>query len=72
MILDIIWLIVKIVAVLIVLVIGRALQIHWRIKATIKRLSAQGIENYPGNETFLMGAAANVVGERTKRAKDGV
>ena len=61
MIVDLIWLVAKILGVLLVVIIVRAVQKHFEVQSIINRLKAQGIESYPGNDTFLVGAAPYVV-----------
>ena len=61
MIVDIIWLVAKIFGVLLIVIIARAIQKHFEVQGMIKRLVAQGIESYPGNETFLVGCAPYLV-----------
>ena len=61
MIVDLIWLVAKVLGVLLVVIIVRAVQKHFEVQSIINRLKAQGIESYPGNDTFLVGAAPYVV-----------
>ena len=61
MIVDIIWLVAKIFGVFLVVIIARAIQKHFEVQSKINRLKAQGIESYPGNDTFLVGAAPYLV-----------
>ena len=72
MIVDIILLVAKILGVVLVLIIARAIQLHFQVQGKIKRLTAQGIESYPGNDTFLVGAAPYLVSERKKRGEKKV
>ena len=61
MIVDLIWLVAKVLGVLLVVIIVRAVQKHFEVQSIINRLKAQGIESYPGNDTFLVGAAPYLV-----------
>ena len=63
MIVDILILILKVVAVLFVILIARAVQKHLKIQSDIKRLTAQGIINYPGNEKFLFGPILDIMAQ---------
>ena len=70
MIIDLLIFVAKIAGILIVLLIARAFYVNSRTKAKIKRLVDQGMESYPGNETFLLGAVASVGEERKKRLSE--
>ena len=61
MIVDLIWLVAKIFGVFLIVIIVRAVQKHLEVQGVIKRLAAQGMESYPGNDTFLVGCAPYLV-----------
>ena len=50
--------VLKIIGTLILLLVGRGFQVHFRERAKLTRLQAMGIESYPGNEIPLIGANA--------------
>ena len=56
MIFDLAILLLKIFGAILLIVMLRAIKINLRTSNTIKRLGEQGIESYPGNETFLVGS----------------
>ena len=72
MIVDILVLILKIFGVLVVIMITRAVQIHLKIQSDIKRLQKEGVISYPGNDNFLAGPMAYILGEKKKRMKERV
>ena len=57
MIFDLAILLLKVFGAILLIVMLRAIKINLRTSNTIKRLGEQGIESYPGNETFLVGSA---------------
>ena len=64
---EIVILVLKTVGVLACLVLLRAIQVDLKVRATVKRLSAQGIFSYPGNGTFLVGPTIHIENEYQKR-----
>ena len=67
---DLIILALKVLGVFFLLVLLRALQIHCKVQSTLQRLCAQGITNYPGNSTFLVGPTLSIEQEYQKRLKN--
>ena len=66
---DILILLGKVAALIFVIFTARAIWIHMRILATLRRLTVQGITSYPGNRNFLIGPALTVHSEFEKRRK---
>ena len=52
---EAILLLLKVLGVLALVCIARAIQVHMKLQKQIARLQAQGITSYPGNDTFLTG-----------------
>ena len=53
--LEWIFLVLKVSAGVVGLLMLQAFDKHWKVQQTLRRLEAQGITNYPGNDTFLIG-----------------
>ena len=60
MILSILILLAKIFGALILLLVAMATFYHFRAKAKMARLIAQGMYDYPGNGTFFAGSVGDV------------
>ena len=58
----------KIAGIVVALLLARAVQLHLRFKASMRRLQKQGVEIYPGSDTFLIGAVAAIDQERERRS----
>ena len=61
---DLIFLFLKLFGVLLVILIARAIQMHFKVQGDISRLVKQGITSYPGNEAFLVGPIPHLESER--------
>ena len=68
MIVEIAWIIAKIIGVLILVVALRIVQIHFRVKAQIARLVSQGMTSMPGNDSTF-GPVADISAKREDDAK---
>ena len=64
---DLFFLILKLFGVLLVILIARAVQMHFKVQGDISRLKKQGIFSYPGNDAFLVGPIPHLEEERKKR-----
>ena len=62
MILSILTLLAKIFGGLILVLVAMATFSHFRAKAKVARLVAQGMYDYPGNDTFFAGSVGDVAG----------
>ena len=69
---EIIYTILKVAGLLVLLLLGRAIYLYIGQLATIKRLTDQGIESYPGNSMFLIEPGMTQRGEYMRRARDEV
>ena len=72
MIVDILFLLLKIFGVLMVVIITKAVLKHMKIQSDIKRLEKEGIFSYPGNDKFLAGPIVEALEEKKKRMKESV
>ena len=72
MIIDILFTLFKVVAVLVVILVARAVQLHFQFQSTIKRLSKQGIYSYPGNDKFLIGPGVKFMQAKDEAMKKAI
>ena len=52
---GLIFFVLKSLSVVTTLCILKAIWMEVRVRSVLKRLCAQGMSNYPGNETFMVG-----------------
>ncbi len=62
-------LVAKILASLLLLIFLRMIWMELKVKKQLKRLCAQGMQNFPGNETFFVGPNLKIEKEYFKRVK---
>jgi len=69
MISDLVFQLLKIVVVVLCAVcLAKALQVHFGIQAKLKRLEANGVVNYPDNDTFVVGPVKKLDVEYIRQA----
>ena len=68
---DIFYQLLKVFGMLIAICIVRAVLKNNNVQAKIKRLEAQGIVSYPGNDTFLLGPMINLQPQYVKEQEGG-
>lgn len=71
MIFDLFWLLAKIFGCILFVVVVKAMRLHYANKKTRQRLVSQGMFDYPGNDTFLLGSALDTEAEFQKRLAKG-
>ena len=71
MIYDLAWLLAEVFGFILLVLVLRAVQLHFAANKTRQRLVSQGVFDYPGNETFLFGSAMSADAEFQKRLAKG-